>query len=240
MQILEYLIRYCETLISGCDKECSPLCRIIRYLMYLIMRGKFRCVMTKKSQNLVEFLFVILLLVPITLVIFEVALFWQDVNAIYNLNAEINANAALLDYSNLTLGSICPAADDTIIDGKPKVPKSAINILKAKDSGISLYSPDYTKTVTNGTEPFALYLFSGGGNITSSTVQGVTETSPAIQLWVDCRNPFEDGVTTQIEFYHKTIIISATIPRLNQGPPITIIPDKILIASPKLNTIRHY
>lgn len=194
------------------------------------------------GQNLIEFIFVFPILIFMTLVIFEVALFWQDVNSIYNLNAEINANAALLDYSNLSLGNVCPAADDT-----PAQPKSAINILKAKASIISLTNPTFTKSIaldTDGTlmgsDPFALYKFTAGH------VAG--QTSPQITLWVDCRNPFENGVTTQLEFYHKTLIIKATIPRFDSRPKdvdpkdwdITIIPDTVFIASPKLNTIRHY
>lgn len=181
----------------------------------------------KLSQNLIEFVFVLPILIFLTLIIFEVALFWQDVNSIYNLNAEINANAALLNYSNLVLGNICPAADDTR-------PTSAISILKAKDSMISLTNPTYTKSILDGNEPFALYKYSAN----SITVGGTTK--PQIALWIDCRNPFEDGVTTQIEFYHKTMIMKASLPRFDKPEPIVIIPDNIFIASPKLDTIKHY
>lgn len=179
-----------------------------------------------QAQNLIEFAFIFPILIILTLVIFEVSLFWQDVNSIYNLNAEINANAALMEYTGLTLGNVCPAADDT-----PKQPKSAINILKAKASSISLTDPNFVKTVLDGNEPFALYKF------TSGLVNG---TDPQMTLWVDCRNPFENGVMTQIQFYHKTMIIKATIPRFDKPEGIVIIPDNVFIASPKLNTIRHY
>lgn len=196
---------------------------------------------TKKqqpSQNMIEFVFVFPILIFLTLVIFEIAFFWQETNAIYNLNAEINANVALLDYSNMTMGSRCPAAN------------KAIEVLKAKDNMISMVETNYNDTapindstlVSDGKEPFALYRFTGGNNITASKINGITETSPQIQLLVDCRNPFEDGITTQIEFYHKTLIMKATIPRFDQSSSegIVIIPDKIFISSPKLNTIRHY
>lgn len=192
-----------------------------------------------QAQNLIEFVFIFPILIFLTLVIFEVSLFWQDVNSIYNLNAEINANVALMTYTGKTLGNVCPAADDT-----PAQPKSAINILKAKASSISLTDTNFVKTVLDGNEPFALYKFTSGNNITSSSGQ----TDSQITLWVDCRNPFENGVMTQIQFYHKTMIIKATIPRFDSKPAdmplddwvITVIPDKVFIASPKLNTIRHY
>lgn len=204
----------------------------------------FKCIKifrTFSAQNLIEFIFIFPILIFITLIIFEVALFWQDVNSIYNLNAEINANVALLNYSNLTLDAtnpshICPAA----IDDPVNYPNSAISILKKKDSTISLSNTTYTKSIIDGSEPFALYRFSGGINITSSNINATTETNPQISLWVDCRNPFENGVTTQIEFYHKTMIMKASIPRFDKPQPIVIIPDNIFIASPKLNTIRHY
>lgn len=181
----------------------------------------FKCI-KKSAQNLVEFVFILPVLVFLTLVIFEVALFWQDVNSIYSLNSEINANVALVDNSSLNLGDTCPAATQ------------ALNILEKKDSMISLNNPTYIKSILDGTEPFALYKYSAN-NI---TVGGTTK--PQIALWVDCRNPFEDGVTTQIEFYHKTLIIKASIPRFDKPDPIVIIPDNIFIASTKLNTTKQY
>lgn len=183
-----------------------------------------------KAQNLIEFVFILPMLIFITLVIFEVALFWQDVNSIYNLNAEINANVALLNYSGLSLGTVCPAADE----GNPN---SAISILKKKSATISMTDTVFSHDIRDGSsEPFVLYRFYGGNTITATD----GETVPQIQLWVDCRNPFEDGITTQIEFYHKTLVMRASIPRFDKPDPIVIIPDKVFIASPKLNTLRHY
>lgn len=175
----------------------------------------------KPAQNLIEFVFVFPILIFLTLVIFEVALFWQDVNSIYNLNAEINANVALIDFPslNLNLTDECPAA------------ATALAVLQKRDSMISLTNPTYTKTVTNGNEPFALYKY------TSNTTVGA---NPQTTLWVDCRSPFEEGITTQIEFYHKTMVMKATIPRFDKPEGIVIIPDNVFIASPKLNTIKQY
>lgn len=177
------------------------------------------------AQGLIEFIFILPILIFLTLAIFEVALFWQDVNSIYNLNAEINANVARLSsYTGQNLGDVCPAADLSN-------PNSAINILKAKGSMISLNKPTYVKAIADGNEPFALYRY-----YSSTSVNG----SPQITLWIDCRNPFEDGITTQLEFYHKTMVMKASIPRFDKPEPIVIIPDNVFIASPKLNTIRHY
>lgn len=181
---------------------------------------------SKRAQNLIEFVFVFPTLIILTLVIFEVALFWQDANTIYSLNAEINANAALGDYSsrnpNMALGQRCPAAT------------TAFNILQQKDAAISLNNPSYpaNPTILDGQEPYALYKYTS-----TSMVNGIY---PQVALWVDCRNPYENGITTQIEFYHKNLIIQASIPRFDEPEPIVIIPQNILIASPKLNTIRHY
>lgn len=175
-----------------------------------------------RGQNLVEFIFVLPILIFVTLVIFEVALFWQDVNAIYNLNAEINANVALIDPKNMNIGDTCAAAT------------KAIEILRKKDSMISMSESLYDTEILDGSEPFAYYKYSAN----PITVGGTTK--PQIALWVDCRNPFEDGVTTQIEFYHKTLIIKASIPRFDTPKQIEVIPENIFIASPKLNTTRQY
>lgn len=187
-----------------------------------------------RAQNIIELVFVFPILIFMTLVIFEVALFWQDVNSVYNLNAEINANIALIDNSGMSLGDRCTAA------------KAAIEILKKKDAMISLNDPSYNDEIAPkvptpiddpdlvlyGKEPFALYTYK------SSKMKG--STKPQIALWVDCRNPFENGVTTQLEFFHKTLIVKASIPRFDGGSPIDVIPENIFISSPKLNTIRHY
>ncbi|MEI8129377.1 MAG: hypothetical protein WCG95_07155, partial [bacterium] len=74
----------------------------------------------------------------------------------------------------------------------------------------------------------------------ANTITVGGEIKPQIVLWVDCRNPFEKGIITQLEFYHKTLIIKATIPNFSGGEGIVVIPENIFIASPKLNTIKHY
>lgn len=184
----------------------------------------------KFAQNLIEFSFILPVLIFLTLVIFEVALFWQDVNAVYNLNTEINANIALLPYSEMAMNSMCPAADETL-------PTSAISILKKKYSALTLSNTTFVRdtdpAAEDGQEPFRLYKFISTTGVNNST-------KPQIALWIDCRNPFENGIITQIEFYHKTMIMKATIPRFDEDPPIVVIPDTVFIASPKLSTIRHY
>lgn len=194
----------------------------------------------KPAQNLIEFVFVFPMLIFITLVIFETALFWQDVNAIYNLNAEINANVANLDYTNLSLGDpnsgtpadVCPAAT------------RALEILKARDSMISMSEQTYLTKILGGSEPFALYEYYTDPSLTFTTTneKGETQTisAPQIALWVDCRDPFQDGITTQIQFYHKTLIMQATIPSYSSQKGTVIIPKYVFIASPRLNTIGHY
>lgn len=187
------------------------------------------------AQNLIEFAFVLTILLFLTLCIFEVALFWQDTNAIYALNTEINANAALIDPKNMALGTRCTAAE------------KAIEILQSKDKIISINDPAYINPaapadtnrdfVIDGYEPFALYKYVSNGSLIKDNNGN---THPQVTMWVDCRNPFENGVTTQIEFFHKNLIIHAAIPRFDGEAAIVLIPENIFIASPKLNTIRHY
>lgn len=180
------------------------------------------CMQYKRAQNLVEFIFILPILIFMTLAIFEVSLFWQDVNSVYSLNTEINANVALIAPKNMVMGQTCAAA----VEGR--------KILEERDSIISLNNPTYSTTTIDGNEPFALYKIFSTNNITGTS-------NPQISLWVDCRNPFENGITTQVEFYHKTLVMKASLPRIDQpNNPIVIIPEDVFIASPKLNTIRHY
>jgi hypothetical protein len=193
--------------------------------------------MSSEAQNLLEFVFVLPMLLFISLAILEVALFWQDVNTIYNLNAEINANVALIPYNDMSMGSVCRAVDNSKkSDGSYTYEHSALSILEKRAPAISMTNTTFTAASKDGTPPFALYEVTGGPTITATNGEAASQ----ITLWVDCRNPFEDGITTQIEFYHKTVVMKASIPRFDKPEPIVIIPDKIFIASPKLNTLRHY
>ncbi|HNW26699.1 MAG TPA: hypothetical protein PKI94_07925, partial [Candidatus Gastranaerophilaceae bacterium] len=156
--------------------------------------------------------------------IFELALYWQDVNAVYSLNNEINSNVALVDLKDFNMGLPCPAVS------------VAQSILEKKDSAITLNNPGYSvSSPQTGTladvEPFALYKI-----VSANQVNG----NPQVSVWVDCRSPFENGIVTQVEFYHKTLIMKASIPRFDKPEPIVIIPDNIFISSPKLVTSRHY
>ncbi|MCQ2790304.1 MAG: pilus assembly protein [bacterium] len=176
-----------------------------------------------KAQNLIEFVFIFPVLLIVTLVILEVALYWQDVNAVYNLNQEINANIALIEQNNYVMGQECSAAS------------KSLELLQKKDKMITLAGDlKYIKKTTDGQEPFALYQFEGGA---VNTEKG---TEPMVTLWVDCRSPYEKGVSTQLQFFHKTLIIKAEIPRIDGEPPIIIIPSNIFISSPNVTTIRHY
>lgn len=203
----------------------------------------FKRIKQKNSQNLLEFIFILPMLIFISFTILEVALYWQDVNAIYNLNAEINANAALLTYKNISMGSVCPAVDNsTNSAGEYTNKNSALAILERRSESITMIKTKFNAAVADGkTPPYVLYRVTGGSIIKPDPINGVAQPATnQVVLWVDCRNPFEDGVTTQLEFYHKTLVMHASIPRLDKPEPIVIIPNNIFIASPKLNTLRHY
>ncbi len=180
----------------------------------------FKCM--KKAQNLIEFMLIFPILLMATLVILETALYWQDVNAVYNLNSEINANLALTEPGSQSWTESCAAADNAIkyLEGE----NGEYNKIKA----ITMANPEFTKNVIDGKEPFSLYKY-----------EIKADDKPLVTLWIDCRNPFEEGYTTQIDFYHKTLIVSASIPTL-KGEPIVVIPKNIHIASPKESTLRHY
>jgi Flp pilus assembly protein TadG len=195
------------------------------------------------GQNLVEFVLVFPMLIIITISIFEVALLWQDINTIYSINTEINAKAALLNINDMEPGKVCPVAEQArqIIEKKAPI-VSALDVTFPQDAdhkevldGAKINVKDSSGNVTTSQEPFALYEYKSN---VSTNVSGVTK--PVATLWVDCRNPFENGITTQVEFYHKTLIMHLAIPNFQTGQSIEVIPKNIYIASPKLNTLRHY
>ena len=177
------------------------------------------------AQNIIEFTFVFPILVIFALVLFELGFFWQNVNSVYNLNNEINANISDVNYgpSKIQMGTTCPAATE------------ALSLIKTRGPVVMGMNSDFMMTKlldTNTTEPFALYKY------TSS--ETAKNGQPIMTLWVDCRNLFEDGISTQIEFFHKVVVLHASIPRFDGGEAIDVIPENILIASPKTVSIRQY
>src|SRR5574344_1202345 len=114
------------------------------------------------AQNLIEFVFIFPILLITTLVVFEVALFWQDVNAVYDLNSTINANVALLDNSGYNLGDECNAA------------AKAKEILEAHDKAITMVDLQYSESTLDGNPPFAYYKYESNKKIKGQSKPIVT------------------------------------------------------------------
>jgi len=82
-----------------------------------------------------------------------------------------------------------------------------------------------------GTRPYALYQLDS----TETRVIDGTPT-PIVTIMIDYRNIDEDGITVQLIYQYRTMLVGASLPVLG-GAPIVIIPRDIPISSTK---IRQY
>ena len=195
------------------------------------------------GQNIIEFVFIFPLVIVMTLVLFEVAFFWQDVNTVNSINSELSARIARTDSTTIQLLTsvsstgepVCQAARDALEYLRENTRRFTFTNDVSYNCEVLTTSGSQACGTAVNMEPFMIYKFESQNRI--DTPEG---NKPLITMWVDCQSPFERGYVTQMEIFHKTFVLSARIPRFDGKPAIEIIPEYYFIATPKINTIRHY
>lgn len=181
--------------------------------------------MKKSAQNLIEFVFVFPLVFFLIMAIFELAMFYRTVHAVQNVAVQVAAKAAT---QVITSDMISTTIGDPSFNAAAQ---SALDTIKAKKGALGSLDFDTFQVTTNsafGTPPYTLYEFTSDRTIHTSTGD-----KPLVTLRVDCSNPLEKGIKTQLIYYYVTIIFAAEVP-LPNGDVMTIIPKDIAISSTKI------
>lgn len=173
----------------------------------------------KNAQQIVEFIFLFPILIMLFLAIFEISMFWQQYNATQMVNEEVGANIILEDYSAMEFGKRCVAV------------APAVAVLQSKTKVLAPASVSFQKepVIVEGDEPFASY------EILSEQKMG---GKPVVKLSIDCRNPMQNGITTQLSSMHRVMFFAISLPNFS-GKRIEIIPKNAELISTKNTKIGH-
>jgi len=188
----------------------------------------------KSAQNLIEFVFIIPLLIVILFGIIEFAIFYRNVSVVEDIATE----AAVVASRRLVLDSMTSNnIADTSNTGFNKAVKAASDVVMKRSGslGISALTLAYNDLGSGfGTRPYALYDVS---STETRIVDGVA--TPLITLIVDYRTPNEDGIMVQLVYQYRTLFVGAQLPTLS-GEPLVLIPRDIPISSTRIKQYLLY
>ena len=192
--------------------------------------------MKRTAQNLIEFVFIIPLLILILFGIVEFGIFYRTVSVV----EDIAKDAAVTASRRFVLDTM---ASNDITDitnaGFNKAVKAAMDVVNKRKSALGVTNLTFVYTDLGadsamGVEPYALYQID---SVETRTIEGVV--TPLVTLVVDYRNPPENGITVQLVYQYRTLLVGAQLPVLG-GPPVVIIPRDIPVSSTRIKQAVTY
>jgi len=182
----------------------------------------------RPAQNLIEFVFIIPLLIVILFGILEFAMFYRNVNVVEDIATEAAVAASRkLVLDTMTSNNIA----DTSNTGFNKAAKAASDVVMKRKGSLSI--PTLTLAYNDlgtgfGARPYALYEI-----VSTETrlIDGVA--TPILTLVVDYRSPTEDGIMVQLIYQYQTLLFGFQLPVFG-SEPIVLIPRDIPISSTRI------
>jgi len=175
--------------------------------------------MKKRGQNLVEFAAIIPLLVFLIFSIIEFSMYWTTVNAVQGI--ALNASAKMASVYVSESSSVNPAV--------------ATAIASITDNSKFLGDKMILSNVfTTSAEPFTIYEYQSQQK--RITNQG---EKPVMTAIIDYRDPYKEGITLQLNYQYRTILLGASLP-IPGNEPLVIIPRDIEIISKKTQQYNSY
>ena len=179
----------------------------------------------RKSQNLVEFVFILSLLLVILFGILEFGMYYRNVNVVEDIATEIAVTGSKrLIFSTMTSVDIT----NTTNAGFNSAAKAAIDVVTRRRGALAI--PTLTFNYTNktgpwGTRPYAFYQLD---STQTRNINGVN--TPIVTILFDYRNVNKNGLSVQLIYQYRTLLVGAQFPNAD-GSPIVIIPRDIPIRS---------
>ena len=177
-----------------------------------------------RAQNLIEFVVVIPILILILFGIIELALFWKTINNVQEIALEAAAGAAAQYVPD-------DAASNAGAD-------KAINIVQNRVKSLEIEKITFTEQATDpmyGTKPFTLYEYD---SVSKATLADGSQV-PLIKLIVDYRDPYKNGVITQLIYQYRTVLLGMEF-SMPGGSKVVIIPRDIEVSSTKIQQYKNY
>ena len=185
----------------------------------------------KKGQNLIEFVFVMPILVIFIFGIIELAMFWRAATTVQNIAVEMASNAAnqfVLDNQTSTSTSDIDCSDGSCYN---LAVAKALNILQKKEGSLSENSLSFNCTNPSeygGSVPYALYK--------CESTETASNSKPVMTLYVDYRNPTKNGVVVQLLYQYNSIFKGMSFSLFGRGEDglVVLIPSVFEISSTKV------
>jgi len=177
----------------------------------------------KKAQSLIEFIVVIPLLILVVFGIIEFSVFLRSTQVVQQIameSAVAASNVYVTESSN----------------PNPAVTK-VLTVVSSKLSSLGLSNITFSEVPLGGTwgdKPFALYRFESDQ---TRDIDGVA--TPLIIFTVDYRDPYQQGINTQLVYQYRTLLVGIEFNLLN-GRKVKIIPRDIEISSTKTQQYVNY
>jgi len=185
----------------------------------------------RPSQSLIEIVFILPLIIIILFGIVEYAMFFRNVSVVEDIATEaavaasrkiVSSTMTSSTYGGSPFNTAVKAAGDAVVNKKAAI-------------GMPSLTLGYTDLgATFGNRPHSLY------QLDSTEMRTIDGTpTPIVTVLVDYRNPDQEGVTVQVLYQYRTLLVGAQLPVLG-GPPIIIIPRDIPISSSKIQEFINY
>ncbi len=183
----------------------------------------------RKSQNLIEIVIIIPLLLVILLGIIEYAVFQRNVSAVQDiaLEAAVAASKQYVDEST-TAGD--PFSENPAVSAALEIVFKRLRATGAPPSGYSFADSG----LAFGQRPFALYEFYSDKQI---AYRG--KTVPVVIFTIDYRDPVREGVSTQLIFHYSLIFFGFRLCYWS-GRCFDIIPETTQISSTQTRQYVYY
>ncbi len=189
---------------------------------------------SRKSQNLIEVVIIIPLLIILLLAIMEFAVFQRNVATVQDiaLDAAVAASKYYVD-EDITPGN--PFNENPAVEAALNIALDRIKVLNIPAGAAAVQNISFNDLGPGfGKRPFALYEF-----FSQKKVEYNGRNEPVIIFTVDYRDPVKEGVSTQLIYHYSLVLFGLRICYWS-GRCITVIPDTVQISSTQTKQYVHY
>jgi Flp pilus assembly protein TadG len=192
----------------------------------------------KQAQTLVEVVFILPILLIVLFGVLEYGVYYRNLNLVQDI-----ANESAVIVAKTTVLNTMTATNlaDTSSSGMNAAVLAVISSITKRRGQLGLksltfnyanqpYANNPTSSYNNnagqwGSCPNTIYQLD---SVQTRTINGTSK--PIVSIIIDYRSPDTDGISVQVMYWHRTLLLGAKWPVLG-GPPIVILPRDIQIFS---------
>lgn len=196
--------------------------------------------MKKKGQNLVEFVFIMPVLVFVIFAVIELSFYWKNVHAVQNVAVQAGARAVtaiVTEYQTGTdIGNLCNDSNysDASAGCLNYAASLAFNTLLERYGSFVYRDLTFTlaaiESAKYGAPPYTRYKFDSNEQLNGR---------PILTLYVDYSDPYKEGLVTQVVLQHHPLFLNFGVGSPD-GESFMLMQDIYEISSTKVKQHSHY